>query len=718
MTRVLIVSALVLALLLGSLTSFTTAQVEDQATAAVIVPPAPPMATPIPHADTVFGDIRVDNYYWLRDKEDPDVIDYLYAENDYTEAIMKPTEALQETLYQELVGRIQENDLSVPVRIDDYYYYTREEEGKEYKIYCRKHESLDNEEQVLIDLNQLAEGKEFMALGAYEVSPDHRLLAYATDTTGAENYTLYVKDLETGAYLADTLQNIGSEVVWAADNKTLFYTVLDSILELPYEVMRHTLGSDPAQDKLVYEEKDDGFFLSLSKTRSERFVMIQLGNYSTSEWRYLPADKPTGEFKLIKPRTKGIEYYVYNRGDQFLFLTNEDAVNFKLMAAPVSAPGPENWKAMIPERDDVTLESVVPFEHFLVIVQREDALRKLVVLDDINGAEYSIDMPEDAYSVEIGDNPEYRTNLLRFVYESMVTPKSVYDYDMENWMRTLMKQYEVGGGFDKRYYETERIYATAPDGEQVPISLVYRKDKFHKDGTNPLYLYGYGAYGISYDPYFSTNRISLLDRGFVFALAHVRGGGIKGRKWYEDGKLLHKKNSFTDFVACAEKLAADGYCDKNKMFASGGSAGGLLMGAVMNLRPTLFKGMILDVPFVDVLNTMLDPTIPLTVPEYDEWGNPGGTREYYDYIKSYAPYENIRATDYTNLLVTAGLNDPRVPYWEPAKLTAKLRATKTDRNLLLLKTDMGSGHQGPSGRYQGYRMLAFEYAFVLMVLDK
>jgi oligopeptidase B len=431
----------------------------------------------------------------------------------------------------------------------------------------------------------------------------------------------------------------------------------------------------------------------------------------------LPADQPNGEFKVIKPRAQGVEYHVTHRADNFLILTNENAVNFKLMSAPVAKPGPENWAELIPHREQVTLDGTLPFEKFLVILQRENAQQRIVVQDDVNRAEYTIDMREDAYSVEFGENPEYHTNMLRFVYQSMVTPNSVYDYDMENWTRHLRKSYQVGGGFDKRYYESERVFATAPDGEQVPISIVYRKDKFHQDGTNPLYLYGYGAYGISYDPYFSTNRISLLDRGFVFAIAHVRGGGIVGRRWYESGKLLQKKNSFTDFIACAEKLVAEQYCDPEKMFASGGSAGGLLVGAVLNMRPNMFKGVILDVPFVDVLNTMLDPTIPLTVPEYDEWGNPASSREYYDYIKSYAPYENVQPREYTNILITAGLNDPRVPYWEPAKLTARLRASKTDDKILILKTDMGSGHGGPSGRYQAYREMAFEYAFVLMLLD-
>ncbi len=720
MTRTLLSGALIFALIFAALTlaqDKPATMPAQQSTGGRVLPP-PPMATKIPHPDTTFGDIRIDNYYWLRDKDDPDVIDYLYAENDYTDSVMKPTEALQDTLYKELVGRIQQNDLSVPVLKGDYYYYTREEEGKEYRIYCRKHGSLDSTEQVMLDLNQLAQGKSFLSLGSDKVSPNQRFLAYSLDTTGAEDYTLYFKDLETGSNLPDTIDNIGNEIAWAADNKTIFYTVLDTLLHLPYQVMRHTLGTDGSTDKLMYQENDDAYFLSLTKSRSDKYIFVNMANYSTTEWRYLPADKPNSEFKVIQARTDGIEYSVTNRGDNFLILTNEDAVNFKLMKAPVSDPSPKNWKLMLPERDDVTLESTLPFKNFLVILERENAQLQIDVQDDVNGVEYKIDMPEDAYSIQLSENPEYNTDLLRFVYESMVTPKSVYDYNMDKWTRTLKKQYKVGGGFDKSNYKSERIFATAADGAQVPISLVYRKDKFHKDGTNPLYLYGYGAYGISYDPYFSTNRISILDRGFVFALAHVRGGGIKGRKWYEDGKLLHKKNTFTDFIACAEKLAHDGYCDSTEMFASGGSAGGMTMGAVLNLRPMLFKGIILDVPFVDVLNTMLDPTIPLTVPEYDEWGNPGATKQYYDYIKSYAPYENVRPVTYTNILITAGLNDPRVAYWEPAKLTAKLRATKKDDHILILKTDMSSGHMGPSGRYQMYHEMAFEYAFVLMLLHQ
>lgn len=682
------------------------------------IPALPPTLEKIPRVDTTFGDVRVDNYFWLRDRSDPDVVDYLDAENDYTTAVMKPTERLQQKLFEEMVARIEESDFSAPAPQDSFYYYYRTEEGKEYPIYCRKVRPAQRAapEEVLLDLNELATGRDYLALGAYSISPDHRYLAYSIDTSGSEVYMLLVKELLSGEHLPDTIHRVGTGVEWAADNQTIFYEQLDEQLNLPTRVFRHTLGEKTADDVLVYEETDDAFFLQLHKSESNEYLLIELGNFTTTEYRFLRTNEPFGEFQLIHPRQNGLEYYVTHHGDRFFILTNENALNFRIMEAPVAAPGKTNWKEYIPHRQDTMLERLRAFRGHLVVQQRRNGARQLRVIDLTNKSEHIIDFPDAAYSVTIGENLEFDTNILRFDYQSLVTPKSVYDYDMVNRTRELQKRDVVKGAFDPDNYHSERIFATSSDGVKVPISLVYRKELFGRDGANPLYLYGYGAYGHSLEPRFSSSRLSLLDRGFVFAIAHTRGGGEMGRQWYEDGKWLKKKNSITDFIACAEHLIREKYTNPEALFASGASAGGLLVGAVMNMRPELFKGFVLDVPFVDVLNTMLDPTIPLTVPEYDEWGNPAASREYYYYIKSYAPYENISSKHYPNILVTAGLNDPRVPYWEPAKLTAKLRELKTDKNLLVLKTNMDSGHGGASGRYEYLKEIAFEYAFLLMLL--
>ena len=678
---------------------------------------SPPIAKTKPKVDTVHGEERVDNYFWLREKSNPQVIEHLEAENRYTEAMMQHTEDFQKQLYQELLGRIKETDLSVPEKMGDYYYYTRTEEGKQYPIYCRKKGSLEAEEEVLLDQNVLAEGHEYLEIGVYKISPNHQLLAYSTDITGGESYTLQIKDLNTGQLLSDQISKTYYSVEWANDNQTLFYTTLDAA-KRPYKLYRHQLGSDPAADALIYHETDESFFLDVSKTRSKAYLLMELENINTSEIHYLEADQPTGDFKVISPRQSELEYAVEHHGDQFLIVTNANAVNFKLMRASANNPARENWEEVIPHRETVKLDGISAFQDHLVISEREDGLQKIRVRNPTTGKEHTVDFPEPVYTVHRGRNPEFNTDTLRFHYGSLVTPMSVFDYDMDKRTRELKKQDEVLGGYDPSLYESERIFAKAPDGAAIPISLVYKKGLV-RDGKNPLLLYGYGSYGINSDPYFSSNRLSLLDRGFRYAIAHVRGGEEMGRMWYENGKLLHKRNTFTDFIACAEHLIVEKYTASDKLIIQGGSAGGLLMGAVTNMRPELFEIVIAKVPFVDVVNTMLDASIPLTVIEYDEWGNPN-EKAFYDYIKSYSPYDNVEAKEYPHILVTAGLNDPRVHYWEPAKWTAKLRELKTGNNRLLLKTEMGAGHAGPSGRYDYLKEIAFEYAFIfdLLGIDK
>jgi len=675
--------------------------------------PVPPLAKVVPQKLVKHGDTRIDNYFWLRDKSNPEVIEYLKAENVYTEALMKPTEPFQEKLYQEILGRVKETDLSVPEKIDEYFYYSRTEKGKQYQILCRKKGSLQAAEEVMLDLNELAKGHTYFRLGASKISPDHKLLAYSTDTTGAEVLTLVIKDLATGALLKDQIPNTAFMVEWGNDNRTLFYTTLDAA-KRPYRLHRHTLGADPGQDALLYEEKDTTFRLGLSKTRSRRFLLVSLRSTLSDEVHYLDANTPGGTFRVIEPRRPKVEYSVDHRGDRFYILTNDQAQNFQLIEAPVAAPARKNWKPLIPHRPTVLLEDVDLFENHLVVTEREAGLRKIRVTNLAANQTHHIEFPEPVYTVAVAGNPEFRTRLLRFNYTSLVTPMSVFDYDMDGRTRELKKQIEVLGGYDPSKYQSERVFAKASDGVSVPLSLVYRKG-MARNGRNPLWLNGYGSYGNSRDPFFSSDRLSLLDRGFIFAIAHIRGGSEMGRSWYEDGKLLRKKNTFTDFIACAEHLVREKYTSPERLVISGGSAGGLLMGAVVNLRPDLFKAVIANVPFVDVISTMLDPSIPLTSLEWDEWGNPENP-EYYRYMKSYSPYDNVEAKAYPNLLVTTGLNDPRVAFWEPVKWVAKLRATKTDHSRLLLKTHLVAGHAGPSGRYSRLRETAFEYAFILDAL--
>ena len=670
----------------------------------------PPVARKIPVADTLFGDVRVDDYRWLRDRSDPEVTAYLEAENEYTAAMTAHIDELEETVYQEMVGRIKETDLSVPYLDNGFYYYKRTEEGKQYPIFCRKEGSPDAEEVVLLDQNELAKGHDYFGIGATRVSPDNRLLAYLVDTTGSETFTLYIKDLVTGELLPDVIPEIDYALQWANDSSTLFYTTTDETRRSD-KLWRHTLGTDPSDDVLVHHETDPGFGLWISRTRSDRYLIMDVGSRDTEEQYLLSADDPFGRFALVQPREDKVEYYLSHRGDEFYIRTNDGAKNYKVMKAPVDAPSKDNWTEVIPHRDGVKIERVETFANHLVVAEREKGQRRIRVMNLDTGDEHYVGFPEPVYAVYPSENREYQTATIRFSYMSHVTPTSIYDYDMGTRERELLKQKEVLGGYDPALYASERLFATAADGTEVPVSILYRRDAKRDEG-NPVYLTGYGAYGASMDPWFSSNRLSLLDRGVMYATAHVRGGGEMGEEWWEDGSMLSKMNTFTDFIACSEHLIDEGHATPDGLVATGGSAGGLLMGAIANMRPDLYRIIIADVPFVDVLNTMLDASIPLTVGEYDEWGNPN-EEEYYFYMKSYTPYDNVDALDYPDMLITASLNDPRVQYWEPAKWAARLRATKTGDGLLLLKTNMGAGHGGASGRYERFREWAFEYAFML-----
>ncbi|MBT9313962.1 S9 family peptidase [Leptothoe spongobia] len=674
-----------------------------------------PIAKKQPKTLEKHGDIRIDDYYWLRDRNSPLTLDYLKAENDYAAAQTAHTQDFQKALYDEMLGRIQETDLSVPTKDGDYFYYSRTEEGKAYRILCRKQGSLDATEEILLDENELAKGHDFFALGDYETSLNHQLIAYATDTNGSERCNLVFKDLTTGKLFPEEIEDM-SEVIWANDNRTVFYTRLDDA-HRPYQVWKHRLGEDPGNDQLIYEETDEAFYVSLGGTRSEAYVLISINSKITSEIHILDANHPDGDFQIVAPRQHGVEYSISHHpgndkdSDRFYIVTNEDAINSKLMVTPVNALGKENWKTVIPHRSDVQLKGISVFIDHLVIYERQGGLPTIRIQKLSTGQETNLDFPEPTYSVWAGAMPEFDNKILRFSYTSLITPSSVFDHDMDTHERELKKEMPVVGGYDRNQYQSEWLMATAPDGTQVPISLVYKKG-LKRNGTNPLLLYAYGSYGYPSAASFSSIRLSLLDRGMVYGIAHIRGGGEMGRPWYEDGKFLYKKNTFTDFIACAEYLIEHQWTHADKLAIYGGSAGGLLMGAVLNMRPELFKVAIAAVPFVDVVTTILDPSLPLSVMEWDEWGNPN-EKAFYDYMKSYSPYDNVTAQDYPDLLITGGLNDPRVSYWEPAKWTAKLRALKTDQNRLLLKTNMDAGHGGASGRYGWLEETAFEYTFML-----
>ncbi|MGA7305491.1 MAG: S9 family peptidase [Rhodothermales bacterium] len=673
--------------------------------------PVPPVARVEPETLRVNGDTRIDNYYWLRERDNPEVLDYLDAENAYTKAVLAPTDELQDELFQEIKGRIKQDDSTPPYRDRNYYYYTRYNQGDEYPIYCRKRGSLEAPEEIILNVNELAAGHDYFHLGGLEVSEGENILAYAYDDVGRRIYNIRFKNLETGEVLTDEIPQVTGNIAWAADNETLFYSK-QNLETLRWDrIFRHKLGTPAEEDVLVYEEPDDEFYTSIVLTKSRKYLLIESDQTLSSEYRYLAADNPGGSFRVIQPREPNHEYSVDHVCDRFIIRTNLDAKNFRLMETPIARPGKENWKELIPNRADVFLQEFEVFDDYLVLTERRDGLVHLRVRSWDGSRDYQIDFGEPAYLAEVSTNLEMGSKVLRYVYESMTTPSSIYDYDMETQERTLVKEQPVLGGFDRTNYVTERVFATARDGARVPVSIVYRKG-FKKDGHAPLLLYGYGSYGYSWDPYFSSSRLSLLDRGFVFAIAHIRGGEEMGRQWYEDGKLLHKKNTFTDFIDVAEFLLEEGYGDPSRLFAQGGSAGGLLIGAVVNMRPDLFKGVVADVPFVDVVTTMLDDSIPLTTNEYDEWGNPNDST-YYAYMLSYSPYDNVEAKNYPNILVTAGLHDSQVQYWEPAKWVAKLRAMKTGSNLVLLNTNMDAGHSGQSGRFRQYKEVAMEYAFLL-----
>jgi oligopeptidase B len=670
----------------------------------------PPVAKKVEKTDVVHGDKRVDNYYWLRDKKDPEVIQYLEAENAYTAALMKPLESLQSKLYKEMVARIQQTDVSVPVRLGDYWYYTREEKGKQYEIHCRKKGNLDAAEEILLDENELAAEHKYLGLDLFAVSDDGNLLAYSIDVTGFRHYTLYVKDLGTGKLLADQIKKVAS-AVWAADNKTIFYVTEDPA-KRPHRLYRHVLGQ--SKDDVVYEEQDSLYELSVGRTRDKKYLLAVSESKTTTEVRYLDSSHSTDAWRVVLPRQEGHEYHVSHRNGLFYIRTNKDAKNFRLVTAPVEAPQPANWLELIPHRPDVLLEDIDLFIHHCVVTEHANALPRLRVIDLRTQQGHELEFPEPVYAVAGDANPEFDTTVFRLRYESFTTPDSIYDYDFDTRERKLKKQTKVLNGYDPAKYAIERIAATARDGTRVPISLVYKKG-LNKDGTNPMLLYGYGSYGFSYPCGFSSERVSLLDRGVIYAYAHVRGGNDLGRDWYENGKMLNKRNTFTDFIAVTEQLITDKYTAKNRLAIMGGSAGGLLIGAVLNMRPDLCTAAVLEVPFVDAVNTMLDETVPLTAPEFLEWGNPKIKKEY-DYIKSYCPYTNIGARDYPAILVLTSLNDSQVMYWEPAKYVAKLRACKTDKNPLLLKVNMDAGHSGASGRYDALKETAFNYAFLLWQL--
>jgi oligopeptidase B len=696
------------ALWLLSLASFVTALQAPAQTTPAQSAPAPPTASTRPRILAIHGDSIADPYFWLRVKSDPAVREYLEAENAYAEQVMAPLKPLRETLYHEMLSRIKQTDLSVPYRDDGYYYYTRTVEGQQYPIFARKKGSLDAPEQVTIDVNELAKGQVFMGIGDFEVSDDGNLLAYSYDSTGFRQYRLRVKDLRTGQLRPDAVGRVTS-VAWASDNRTLFYTVEDSA-KRPYRLYRHNLGSS-APDALVYEEPDQRFTVSVFRTRSDKYLLLDVSSHTTSEMRFLPADRPTAAWTLVAPRIADQEYYIDHHGDRFFIRTNDKGRNFRLVSAPVATPGRDHWKEILPHRDSVMLTGFDLFANHWVAYERRNGLPEIQVTDFRTGARKSIAFPEPVYSAFPSANPEFNTTKLRYSYQSMVTPASTLEYDMVTGASALLKQTEVLGGYDKNKYATERLYATARDGTRIPISLVYAKD-VTKDGRAPMLLGAYGSYGSSSNPGFSSNRLSLLDRGFVVGIAHIRGGGEMGKAWHDQGRMMHKLNTFTDFIDAAQYLADNQYTSKERLVIEGGSAGGLLMGAVTNMRPELFKAVVTHVPFVDVINTMLDETLPLTVGEFEEWGNPKKVDEY-RYMRQYDPYLNLSRKAYPALLVTTSFNDSQVMYHEPAKYVARLRTLKTDANPLLLVTNMGAGHGGASGRYDRLREIARDYAFMI-----
>ncbi len=670
-----------------------------------------PKAKKIAKELSIHGHTRIDNYYWLNQREDPEVIDYLNKENDFLKESLKHTDQTQEDLFEEIKGRIKEKDESVPFLKDGYYHYYRFEEGQEYALICRKKGSLDAEEEVILDENELAKGEEFFSLKDYDLSTDQKKVGFSTDTIGRRIYEIRFKDLESGKLLEDRISDVTGNFCWANDNKTIFYSKQDPDTLRSHQIYRHQIGSPIESDVLVFEEKDETFGCYVSKTKSERFLLIACYQTLSTEVLFLDANDPNGEFKVFQPRERDHEYSIDHFEDCFYIISNWKARNFRLLQCGLEVTNKENWEEKIPHRDDVLLEGLEIFKNYLVLEERKGGLNQLRIMDQTSGTEHYLDFGEQVYSGFISVNEEFDSEWLRYSYTSLTTPPSTLDYHMGTREKVLKKQQDVLGGFDKSNYFTERVFAKAKDGTDVPVSLVYNKSLFKK-GENPCVLYGYGSYGATIDPIFNSARLSLLDRGFVFAIAHIRGGQLNGREWYEDGKLLKKKNTFTDFIAAGEYMIQQGYSKPKGLYAVGGSAGGLLMGAVINMAPELFNGVIASVPFVDVVTTMLDDSIPLTTGEYDEWGDPN-EKEYYEYILSYSPYDNVEEKKYPNLLITTGLHDSQVQYWEPAKWVAKLRELKKGDQKLFLFTNMDAGHGGASGRFKRYKEVALEYSFFM-----
>ena len=689
-------------------TSFTNTKAQTMSTDLLA-----PKAKVIPKSLEKHKDIRIDNYFWMNERENPEVIDYLNQENTYYNSMTAHTKDFQKDLFEEMKGRIKEDDQSVPYLYNGYYYITRFEIGQDYPIYSRKKGSLSANEEILFNCNDLAKGHSFFQLGGLSVSPDNKFATFGVDTVGRRIYTIQIKNLETGEILSDKIENVTGGSVWANDNKTIFYTRQDKVTLRADKIFRHKLGTNSADDVLVFDEKDDTFNVSVSKEKSKKYIVIGSGSTLTTEYRILNSDNPDGEFTVFQPRVRGLEYSISHFGDSFYVLTNKDkATNFKLMKTPENATSKENWKDLIPHRKEVLIEDIEIFRNYLVVEERSNGLNHIRIMPWSGAGEYYLPFGSETYNAYTTTNVDFDTDVLRYSYQSLATPSSVIDFNMTTKEKEIKKEQQVlGGKFDKNNYIEERIWATATDGTKVPISMVYRKE-LKKDGKNPLLLYAYGSYGITMDTYFSSTRLSILDRGFVFAIAHIRGGEDLGRQWYEDGKLLKKKNTFTDFIDCSKHVIKEKYTSPEHLYAEGGSAGGLLMGAVVNMAPELYNGVIAQVPFVDVITTMLDDSIPLTTGEYDEWGNPN-VKKYYDYMLSYSPYDNVTAQKYPNMYVSTGLHDSQVQYWEPAKWVAKLRTKKTGDTVLFLNTNMDAGHGGASGRFEALKELAKEYSFLL-----
>jgi oligopeptidase B len=693
--------------LLSSLLSITGA-VKAQTNGAA-APNQPPMAEKKAKTTTIHGDTLVDDYFWLREKTNPAVLAHLKAEDAYTESVMKPTAALQEKLYNEMLSHIKQTDTNVPYRWGNYFYYSRTEEGKQYPIFCRnKTGKIDPKDEIVVDQNELAKGQKFMSIGLFVPSDDGNLLAYSTDNTGYRQYTLHIKDLRNGQLFPDTVERVNN-LAWATDNKTFFYVTEDAVTKRSDKFFRHVLGTDKTD--LIYDEKDELFDIGTGRSRDKAVIFLELASKTSTEVRYLPANDPNASLKIILPREPDHEYDVDHRGDLFYIRTNKGAKNFRIVTAPVSDPSEKNWKEFIAHRPAVKVEAISMFADYAVLSEWENGLQHLEVVDLTTNKRKQVEFLEPVYAAGLSANHEFNTSVLRYGYNSLVTPNSTFDYDMSTGKSTLLKQTEVPGGFDRKNYQSERVFATASDGTKIPMSMVYRKG-VKLDGSAPMLLYAYGSYGISIPPTFSSARLSLLDRGVIFVIAHIRGGGELGEEWRQAGRMMNKMNTFTDFIAAAEALVKMKYTSSDRLVIEGGSAGGLLMGAVSNMRPDLFKAVVSHVPFVDVLNTMLDATLPLTTSEYIEWGNPND-KPAYEYMKKYSPYDNVAKKNYPATLVKVSLNDSQVPYWEGAKLVAKLRAMKTDNNPLLLKVNFGAGHGGASGRYDALRETAFDYAFML-----